>query len=734
MSEISHKKGFERMTSRHFPALILFTALFCGLLFFVGSKASGRGQYPAADYHRTEHYAGHDVAAGRVIVKFRDQKSSIEMAHVEASLDAETNERLGGTGARLIRSRSRNTQALIEELKSRSDVLYVEPDYLAIGGAAPNDSQYGFLWGLNNTGQSIQGTPGTPGAHIAAQAAWDRTTGTRNIVVAISDSGVDYNHPDLNDNLWSAPAAFTVNINGQSLTCGAGTRGYNAILNNCDPLDDHNHGTHVAGTIGAVGNNGTGVAGVNWQTSMMTVKWINSQNSGFISDAIKSLEFVIQARNAFAATGGADVRIINNSWYVGSSSNALLEQVRRVQANGMLFVAIAGNGISNNFIAKDNDVSPTYPGSYNEPNILTTAATTNQDGIASFSNFGKTSVHLGAPGANVFSTIRNGGYGYFNGTSMAAPHVAGAAALLLSRCDLTAAGLKGTLLAYTDAIPALADKTTSGGRLNVSRALEACTAYANIADDERFFVRQHYVDFLNREPDAAGLAFWLNEITSCGGDAQCREVKRINVSAAFFLSIEFQQTAYLVYRAYKAGFGNIQGKPVPIRREELLPEMQQIAQGVIVGQSGWEQKLEQNKQAFFDQLVTRQKFITLYPQAMSAGQFVDALNANAGGALSQAERNALVNELVSGARTRAQVLRAVAEDADLSQAEFNRAFVLMQYFGYMRRNPDDAPDGDFSGWQFWLSKLEQFNGNFIQAEMVKAFISSFEYRRRFGPV
>lgn len=152
----------------------------------------------------------------------------------------------------------------------------------------------------------------------------------------------------------------------------------------------------------------------------------------------------------------------------------------------------------------------------------------------------------------------------------------------------------------------------------------------------------------------------------------------------------------------------------------------------MVGAQGWEQQLENNKNAFASEFVARSRFATAFPQAMTSEQFVDALNANAGGVLSQSERNQLVSELASGARTRAQVLRAVAEDDDLARAEFNKAFVLMQYFGYLRRNPPDAPDATFAGYDFWLNKLNQFNGNFIQAEMVKAFISSGEYRQRFG--
>ena len=255
----------------------------------------------------------------------------------------------------------------------------------------------------------------------------------------------------------------------------------------------------------------------------------------------------------------------------------------------------------------------------------------------------------------------------------------------------------------------------------------------NQIDDAQFFVRQQYRDFLNREPDADGLAFWTNEITSCGGEAQCVEAKRINVSAAYFLSIEFQQTGYLVYRFYKTSYGNLPGAPVPINLSEFLPDTQKIRQGVIVNQGGWQQTLENNKEAFTKEFVQRSRFLASYPITMTEEEFVDMLKSNVGGALSQSERDQLVRDLAFGVKTRAQVLRAVAEDPDLVNAEFNRAFVLMQYFGYLRRNPNDAPDGNFDGYNFWLNKLNQFNGDFVQAEMVRSFLVSGEYRRRFGP-
>lgn len=249
-----------------------------------------------------------------------------------------------------------------------------------------------------------------------------------------------------------------------------------------------------------------------------------------------------------------------------------------------------------------------------------------------------------------------------------------------------------------------------------------------------FYVRQHYTDFLNRIPDNGGLVFWSNEITSCGTNTQCREVKRVNVSAAFFLSIEFQETGYLVYRIYKTGFGNLPGAPVPVRFTDFLRDSQQMGFNIQVGVGNWQAQLEANKQAFALAFVQRPDFQTAFPNSLTAAQFVDQLNANVGGVLSSAERSTLIAMLTtpSDVTQRAAVLRAVAEDQDLRNAELNKAFVLMQYFGYLRRNPNDAPDTNFDGWQFWLDKLNQFNGNFVQAEMVKAFLLSLEYQQRFG--
>jgi len=267
-------------------------------------------------------------------------------------------------------------------------------------------------------------------------------------------------------------------------------------------------------------------------------------------------------------------------------------------------------------------------------------------------------------------------------------------------------------------------------------------------DNTNDFVSQHYRDFLTREPDASGLAFWTNEIASCGTTQSCLDVKHINVSAAFFLSIEFQQTGYLVERVYRAAYGNANGAStlggahtlsVPIVRfSEFLPDTLEIGQGVIIGQSGADQLLENNKQAFMAEFVQRSRFTSAYANTLTPAQFVDSLFTKTGVTPAVADRTAAINEFGTAATSgdaaaRGRALRRVAENATFAQQEFNRAFVLMQYFGYLRRDLNATPDSDYTGYDFWLRKLNSFNGNFVNAEMVKAFLASGEYKGRFGP-
>jgi hypothetical protein len=254
----------------------------------------------------------------------------------------------------------------------------------------------------------------------------------------------------------------------------------------------------------------------------------------------------------------------------------------------------------------------------------------------------------------------------------------------------------------------------------------------NPIGDNAFFVRQQYLDFLNRQPDSSGYSFWVNDVFNCGIDQGCAEVHRINVSAAFFLSIEFQDTGNLVYKMWKAGFGNSPGTPVAVRRANFLQDSQTIQNSpnqIIVGQGNWQANLEANKQAFALSFVQRAGF----PSQTDAAGFVGTLFANAGVTPTANEQNAAIAAFGSGGNAgRAAALRSVCDSASVSNALRNEAFVLMQYFGYLQRDPDAQTPADYSGYNFWLGKLNQFNGNYIQAEMVKAFLSSTEYRARFG--
>lgn len=1131
-----------------------------------------------------------DFVPGEVLVRYRSEKlaqlQTRQLPHTLRNMAGRELwvqiERFDGSdivpGLRRAQVSAADTLAAVEALNAQPDVLYAEPNYRWYRTTTiPNDPCFpvNSLPGCQSLDQYGLNKIGAPqvwdtirGSRDAAQPGF----GTPRIVVGVVDEGVDVGHPDLFGNIWANPGETPgdgIDNDGNGFIDDF--NGYN-FVNNTGTISPANHATHVAGIIGATGNNSTGVAGVNWQVGLMSLKFLD--DVGSTGDAIRASAYAKQMRDLWLSSGGtqgANVRVLNNSWgpdrrLGNGSSLALSDVISAVGQSGILYVVSAGND------AIDNDLDPVYPASYDLPNLISVASTDRLDALSNFSNFGAHTITLGAPGSGILSTTIGNTYSSMSGTSMAVPHVSGAAALLLAaNPNLTMQQLKSILIFNGDPLASLAGKTLTGRRLNLANSFQALAendvtppgtvtnlhlnsqsgrslnigwtasgddgavglaslyqlnftdantgesiflktvlpaasgvtqaidvklpyrhtsgtvtlrefdnvgnegapATTNVSvslidgdpyltflggpvalstggvglstncddcsktqalpfsfpffgenfnsvtvtsngalyfspplsndsgsslvelakfkmiaglwddlrtdrrggddiyvvnpdptriifrwqavtfgdetpstefpvnfeielrsngtiltrygsgqtapintnlfpvvgisagepdtyvilshtserlpknltnapevtflprsigiassvqlstsqftvneddgaatitvarsgnistqasvdymtidgqatqkgdymvgngtltfaagetsktfsvlvvndtyqegaesfsisltnpvgtvigatnisaitinandsspapvhpldnPDARFFVRQHYLDFLNREPDTDGLNYWAGQITTCGSDQACITNTKVNVSAAFFLSIEFQETGYLVYRTYKTAFGDaagsaiINGVSTPIsvpvvRFGEFLIDTAQIAAGVQVGIGNWIQQLENNKQTYMLAFVQRSRFTTAYPISLTPTDFVNQLFVRAGVAPSAQERQAAVDEFGTATNTadaaaRARALRRIAENSTLKIIENNRAFVLIQYFGYLRRNPNDAPDSDHSGWKFWLDKLEVHNGNYINAQMVLAFLSSFEYRDRFGP-
>ncbi|MEA1048645.1 S8 family serine peptidase [Lamprobacter modestohalophilus] len=360
---------------------------------------------------------------------------------------------------RLNADRGRGVEKAIETLNNLPFVDYAEPDY--VRRIDTNDPYYGYQWGLENTGQSISGTSGTANADIDADLAWGITTGNPALPVAVIDTGVDYTHPDLAANIWVNPGEIPGNgIDDDGNGYVDDIYGYDFFANDGDPMDEGGHGTHVAGTICAEGNNRQGISGVAWGCKIVALRFLGP-DGGYTSDAVMALDYAV-------AMG---VPISNNSWGGGGFSDALYGAIASAAASGHLFVAAAGNS------GVDTDSSAHFPSSYDLDNILSVAATDNKDRLASFSNYGANSVDLGAPGVDIVSTYPNNKYIYMSGTSMAAPHISGVAALLLDRHpDWGYAELRDRLFASARPLAALDGKTLTGGIVNANEALWEATA------------------------------------------------------------------------------------------------------------------------------------------------------------------------------------------------------------------------------------------------------------------
>jgi subtilisin family serine protease len=380
---------------------------------------------------------------------------------------------LGFAGLVLIQTENEIDQdAFMQELLNTGYVDYVQPNAVLQNQATvPNDTSFINTWGLNNTGQF---TGSVTDADIDAPEAWDLSTGSSSVVVGIIDTGVKYDHVDLINNMWTNPGEIAGNgIDDDGNGFIDDIHGYDFVNNDSNPMDDHGHGTHVAGTVAADGNNGIGVAGVSWNSQIMALKFMASSGSGSTSDAVRAINYATMMKTQY----NVNILITCNSWGGGGYSASLYNAIVANEQAGMLFIAAAGNDSTN------NDNSPHYPSNYNVDNVISVASTDWADHLSSFSNYGASSVDVAAPGSSIYSTTFNGSYGYMSGTSMATPQVAGLAALAWSYSpQSTMQQIKAAILNNGDSLSALNGKVATGKRINAYNTLSALTPAVPEAD------------------------------------------------------------------------------------------------------------------------------------------------------------------------------------------------------------------------------------------------------------
>ncbi len=389
-------------------------------------------------------------ASNRVLVGLSSPAGLAAVSHSPLAQSVTT---LGGHSYSVSLNAGVTVGEAITVFSAADGVSFAEADYALGVQTIPNDPNFGSDWGLNNTGQ----TGGTADADIDAPEAWDTARGTGQHIVGIIDTGVLYTHPDLAANIWTNAGEIAGDgIDNDGNGYIDDLHGYDFANNDGDPTDDNGHGTHVAGTIGAVGNNGIGVAGVAWTTKIMALKFLGAGGSGSTSGAVSAIYYAVD--------NGAT--ILNNSWGGGGYSQTLYDAIAYAQTRGVIFVAAAGNAASN------NDAVANYPSNYAVANVVAVASTTATDGLSSFSNYGANTVALGAPGSSIYSTYLNNGYATLSGTSMATPHVVGALAVYWdANPNATAAQVIQRLKDTVDPIAALTGRTSTGGRLNLNKLL-----------------------------------------------------------------------------------------------------------------------------------------------------------------------------------------------------------------------------------------------------------------------
>jgi subtilisin family serine protease len=393
-------------------------------------------------------------APGELLVKHKSSVRAAATQYYRTQWDISALRTFRVTGVQHVKlPRGMTVEAALEIYLDDPDVEYAEPNYYRRASVTTDDTYFNRLWGLHNTGQYVHGTSGTPDADIDAPEAWDITTGSSDIVIAVVDTGIDYSHPDLSDNMWSNTGETPDNdIDDDGNGYVDDVRGWDFFdTDNKDPMDLHGHGTHVAGIAAAEGDNAIGITGVCWTARIMPLRFLDENGIGTVADEILAIDYAI--------ANGA--HIINASFGSDTYSQSEYNAISRANSEGILFVTAAGNDSLN------NDTSPFYPASYNLPNIISVAATDQDDNLTWFSNYGPTTVDVGAPGVNIYSTSPGMNYQYMHGTSVATPHVAGLAALIWGyNSSLTHNEIKGIILNGVDIKPTLSGKTFTGGRIN----------------------------------------------------------------------------------------------------------------------------------------------------------------------------------------------------------------------------------------------------------------------------
>lgn len=395
-------------------------------------------------------------ASGRVLITLADGADAITaVSRLNASPLTTGVESLGLDVYQVNLQPGVSLARAISTLSVTRGVQLVEADYTITTDATPNDTSFGSMWGLNNTGQN----GGKADADIDAPEAWEKAKGTGDTIVAVIDTGVDYNHTDLAANMWKNSgevAGDGKDNDGNGIIDDV--YGADFANNDGNPMDDNGHGTHVAGTIGAVGNNNLGVTGVAWKTKIMALKFLGSNGSGSTSNAVKAINYAV----------GKGAKILNNSWGGGGYSSSLETAIKNARDKGVIVVAAAGNSATN------TDTTANYPSNYNVDNVVSVAATDRNDNLASYSNYGATTVDLAAPGSSILSTTPNNTYSTYSGTSMATPHVSGALAVFWDKNPtLTYKEVISKLLGSVDTLSSLSGKVASGGRLNLNNLLDS---------------------------------------------------------------------------------------------------------------------------------------------------------------------------------------------------------------------------------------------------------------------